>query len=308
MANAEALQSLVGNTFNANFYVGQVTMLTAEREKELWERWKDQKDYAARETFLKAYLPLCMRLTYEVAKNNAYQGDLMLDLFGEAQAEMVRLFDKGTFDPELGRFSSLAIPSLKGVMISFVMDNKAPFKMCTTKMQKYIFNNISRAESKLDKEFPHMPAHVRHEKIAEILGSCAQGKVTTEDVQDFVLRRKSVGLSADSPAFGSEDNETLVDRAPSEDNSLSILEQEDRQRTEQLMHQAIEKLDSRSRDVIRERFLNPEQQTLQQLALKYNVSHERIRQIETAALKKLRAEMTGDLPPRPTAQARYIPA
>jgi RNA polymerase sigma-32 factor len=298
MLETEMTEASLGNIFNSHLYVGKTKKLTREREKELWDRWKDYKDYKARETFLTAYLPLCLRMTYEIARNNLDQQDLISDLFGEAQAEMVRLFDKGKFNPELGRFHNLAIPYLKSAMLRFVRDNKAPFKLCTTHKHAVIFNNISRVERQLDQEFPRLSSHARHLKIAEKLGSAGDEQITAEDVLDFVLRRQSIGLSADAPAFGAEDSETIADRASTGDDPLSILQQAEQAQREERMHTAIEKLDPRSRDIIKQRYLSPEPQTLHDLALTYGISDERIRQIEVAALKKIKAEVNRNILPK----------
>ncbi len=153
--------------------------------------------------------------------------------------------------------------------------------MATTKAQRKLFFNLRSAKKRLG----WLNQQEIHE-VAEDLG------VRSEDVIEMEKRMSSIDASFDGPVDNDDDDHVYAPSAYLEDKRLDpeatlAEEQEDALKQERLVY-AIEALDERSRDIISKRWLAEDKATLHELASQYNVSAERIRQIENNAMKKLR--------------------
>lgn len=309
----EAPQARDEDNSVSNLYglAAKTAFLTAEREKELWTR---RHDPAAKAEILTAYFPLCQSLAIANARMGS-GGKLRVDDYeAEARLAMVIAYDKYDPSDESGaRFSSYAKPRIKHALMELDIRMSGPVKLATTKEQRSLFANWGRFNQQALIENRQSGTHARHVRIAELLTAHAPHyKFDADMVREYEARRASRGISMNAPLKLSErhaDSAELIDFIAADyGNAESDVEERDDKNQKTLMKAALLSLDDRARDIISKRLLceDDEKVSLHDLAATYGVSAERIRQIEVAALKKMRQFMEGDLGETPAA-ARHKP-
>ena len=251
-------------------------MLTAEEEKELAERLYYHEDLDAAKKLILSHL----RFVIHVARGYSGYGLPQADLIQEGNIGLMKAVKR--FNPEVGvRLVSFAVHWIKAEIHEYVLRNWRIVKVATTKAQRKLFFNLRKTKQRLG-WFNENEVDM----VANELG------VSKEDVLEMESRMSGADVGFDLPT---DDAETEI-YSPShylEDKSSNFaaeLENEnfESQATEQL-GVALQSLDARSQDIIKARWLDDNKATLHDLAAKYNVSAERIRQLETNALKKLKS-------------------
>lgn len=283
-----SLQRL-GNTLplgSLDAYVGrvnQIPLLSAEREHELACRLYENEDMDAARELIMAHL----RYVVRVARGYDGYGLAQADLIQEGNVGLMKAVRR--FNPHLGvRLVSFAVHWIKAEMHEFILKNWRIVKIATTKAQRKLFFNLRKMKQRL--------GWFTQEEIAAVANDL---KVSTADVLEMEKR-----LNAHDAAFdgytdedGGDDGSTvslapaqvIADHRFSPDRLLENLR--DGQRHQTQLEDALEQLDPRSRSIMQRRWLNDNKATLQELAQEYNVSAERVRQLETKALKKLRCAL-----------------
>ncbi|TCJ95886.1 RNA polymerase RpoH-like sigma 32 subunit [Volucribacter psittacicida] len=267
--------SLEGYIRAANEY----PMLSAEEEKSLTERLYYHEDVEAAKKLILSHL----RFVIHVARGYSGYGLPQADLIQEGNIGLMKAVKR--FNPEVGvRLVSFAVHWIKAEIHEYVLRNWRIVKVATTKAQRKLFFNLRKTKQRLgwfsDKEV---------NLIADELG------VSAKDVVEMESRMTGSDLAFDLP---NEENDEDV-YSPSlylEDkhsNFAAELENEnyESQATEELTT-ALSTLDARSQDIIKARWLDENKATLHDLAAKYHVSAERIRQLESNALKKLKSAVS----------------
>lgn len=258
-----------------------IPMLTAEREQELATRLYQQDDLKAAQELIMSHL----RFVIHVAKGYAGYGLPQADLIQEGNVGLMKAVKR--FNPEVGvRLVSFAVHWIKAEIHEFVLRNWRIVKVATTKAQRKLFFNLRKNKKRLG-----WFSHDEVNNVAETLG------VSTKDVLEMESRMsnqdQAFELSSDeddsasagsfSPAQYLEDKQsdlaTLVEDSNWEDHA-----------NKRLMSAMVD-LDERSQDIIRTRWLTDDKSTLQELADKYQISAERVRQLEKNALTKLKNTM-----------------
>ncbi|MEH8033324.1 MULTISPECIES: RNA polymerase sigma factor RpoH [Gallibacterium] len=266
--------SLEGYIRAANEY----PMLTAEEEKELAERLYYHQDVDAAKKLILSHL----RFVIHVARGYSGYGLPQADLIQEGNVGLMKAVKR--FNPEVGvRLVSFAVHWIKAEIHEYVLRNWRIVKVATTKAQRKLFFNLRKTKQRLG----WFNAN-EVDMVANELG------VSAEDVQEMESRMSGIDMGFDLPTDDSE--ETYSPALYLEDKSSNFaaeLEEEnfENQATDQLS-EALEQLDERSRHIIQTRWLDDDKATLQELADHYGVSAERIRQLESNALKKLRNAVT----------------
>jgi len=257
--------------------VNRFPLLTAEQETALGRRWKAHEDVdAARELVLSH-----LRLVVAVSRNYLGYGLPQADLIQEGNVGLMKAVRR--FDPERGvRLVSFALHWIKAEMHEYILRNWRLVKLATTKAQRKLFFNLRSMKG-------GMGALTRKEadSIARELG------VKTEEVLEMEMRLGGSDVALD-PAPGDEESVTpIAYLTDSEDEPVQILERTETARNRSVgLQRAMAKLDDRSRRIIEARWLKEEDPaTLQELADEYGVSAERIRQIESKAIKTMRGQM-----------------
>lgn len=266
--------SLEGYIRAANEY----PMLTAEEEKELAERLYYKEDLEAAKKLILSHL----RFVIHVARGYSGYGLPQADLIQEGNIGLMKAVKR--FNPEVGvRLVSFAVHWIKAEIHEYVLRNWRIVKVATTKAQRKLFFNLRKTKQRLgwfnDNEV---------DMVAEELG------VSKQDVIEMESRMTGADVGFD--LSNDDDDESYAPALYLEDrNSNFAAELENENYETQAADQvaaALEGLDERSQDIIKARWLDENKATLQDLAAKYNISAERVRQLETNALKKLKSAVT----------------
>jgi RNA polymerase sigma-32 factor len=259
--------------------VNRFPLLTAEQEVELGRRLQRDNDLDAARQLVLSHL----RLVVAVSRNYLGYGLPQADLIQEGNVGLMKAVRR--FDPERGvRLVSFALHWIRAEIHEYILRNWRLVKVATTKAQRKLFFNL-RSMRKATALTP-----TEANSIARELG------VKPEEVFEMDTRLSGKDVALD-PQPGDE-GETVTPLAyltDEEDEPAQILERlETAQNRTTGLKRALSRLDDRSRRIIESRWLREEDQaTLQDLANEYGVSAERIRQIESKALKSMRAEMAG---------------
>lgn len=267
--------SLEGYIRAANEY----PMLTAEEEKELAERLYYKEDLDAAKQLILSHL----RFVIHVARGYSGYGLPQADLIQEGNIGLMKAVKR--FNPEIGvRLVSFAVHWIKAEIHEYVLRNWRIVKVATTKAQRKLFFNLRKTKQRLG-WFNENEVDM----VANELG------VSKEDVIEMESRMTGADVGFDLPN-DENDEETYAPTLYLEDKSSNFaaeLENEnyEAQAAEQL-GMALERLDERSQDIIKARWLDDNKATLQDLAEKYNISAERVRQLENNALKKLKSAVS----------------
>ncbi len=261
-----------------------IPMLTAEEEHDLATRLYNENDLQAAQSLIMSHL----RFVIHVAKGYGGYGLPHADLVQEGNVGLMKAVKR--FNPEVGvRLVSFAVHWIKAEIHEFVLKNWRIVKVATTKAQRKLFFNLRKNKKRLG-----WFSNDEVNSVAETLG------VSTKDVLEMENRMSSydqafelskddddnLGGSSFSPAQYLEDKQS--------DLAIDIEKTNWKNHANQRLSTALVKLDDRSQDIITTRWLNEDKTTLQELANKYQISAERVRQLEKNALTKLKDTMVFD--------------
>ncbi|MFI4887460.1 MAG: RNA polymerase sigma factor RpoH [Burkholderiales bacterium] len=257
--------------------VNRFPLLTAEQETALGRRWREHEDVDAARQLVLSHL----RLVVAVSRNYLGYGLPQADLIQEGNIGLMKAVRR--FDPERKvRLVSFALHWIRAEIHEHVLRNWRLVKIATTKAQRKLFFNLRSMKRSSAALTPSEAG-----KIAAALG------VKPEEVFEMETRISGGDVSLD-PTPGDEESVTpIAYLSDTEDEPAQILERlETAANRSSGLHSAIAALDQRSRRIIEARWLREEDSaTLQELADEYGVSAERIRQIESKALKTMRSQM-----------------
>lgn len=255
--------------------ISRIPILTEEEEHDLALRLYHQEDVTAAHQLVLSHLRFVVHLT----RNYKGYGLPLGDLIQEGNIGLMKAIKR--FNPYVGvRLSYFAAHWIKAEIHEFILRNWRIVKIATTKAQRKLFFNLRSSKKRLgwlDRE--------ESKQIAEHLG------VSIEDVTEMEARMSNSDssfdpLSADDTEFNNSPSQYLAD--PNAKGVEQLIDQDFYQHRVNQLGNALEILDERSRTIIKERWLDEDNKsTLQDLAKVYNVSIERIRQLEKKALKKL---------------------
>lgn len=257
--------------------VNSYPMLTAEEEKALGEKLYYENDVDAAKQLILSHL----RFVAHIARGYNGYGLPQADLIQEGNIGLMKAVRR--FNPEMGvRLVSFAVHWIKAEIHEYVLKNWRIVKVATTKAQRKLFFNLRKAKQRLG-WFSNDEVNV----VADELG------VSVKDVLEMESRMAAQDMSFDID--NDDDNTTIVAPAlyledAQSDFSKTIENDNWENDTTDKLHNALLQLDERSQDIIKARWLDEDdgKSTLQELAEKYQVSAERIRQLEKNAMKKLR--------------------
>jgi len=258
--------------------VNRFPLLTAEQETALGRAWREHEDVDAARQLVLSHL----RLVVAVSRNYLGYGLPQADLIQEGNVGLMKAVRR--FDPERGvRLVSFALHWIKAEIHEHILRNWRLVKIATTKAQRKLFFNLRSMKTS--------SAGLTREQAREIAQTLS---VKPEEVLEMETRLSGGDVALD-PTPGDEDNMVtpIAYLTDTEDEPVQILVKEESARNRSTgLRSAMAKLDDRSRRIIEARWLKEEDPaTLQELADEYGVSAERIRQIESKALKTMRAQM-----------------
>ncbi|QTN36591.1 RNA polymerase factor sigma-32 [Cognatishimia activa] len=258
-------------------------LLDAETETALAIAWRDDRDERALHRLITAY----MRLAISMASKFRRYGVPMNDLVQEAGLGLMKAADK--FDPDRGvRFSTYAVWWIKASIQDHVMRNWSLVRTGSTSAQKSLFFNLKRVEAQILRESGEpLDSHQLTEKIATEIG------VSVRDVEMMQGRLSGGDYSLNAQQGGDEDGREWIDVL--EDDTMQGSEQVDEARDSAVLkswlEEAMEDLNDREKLIVRQRRLSEKGRTLEMIGQDLGISKERVRQLEVAALAKMRTKL-----------------
>ena len=257
--------------------VNQAPVLTKEEEHALAVKFKENNDLdAARQLILSQ-----LRFVVHIARTYSGYGLPLADIIQEGNVGLMKAVKK--FDPDKGvRLVTYAVHWIRAEIHEFVFDNWKIVKVATTKAQRKLFFKLRNSKKKIG-----WLTNDEKSLIANDLG------VKTRDVETMEQRLASKDVLFDRP----EDNDDSYVSpagflpAPNSDPSRLVEKENWLESNIELLSEAMDNLDNRSKEVLKLRWLTEEKVTLKELAKKFNVSLERVRQIEEQAILDLREQL-----------------
>ena len=258
----------------------QIPVLTAQEETELAKRYYQHQDLAAAKKLIIANL----RFVVHIAQTYTGYGLALADLIQEGNIGLMKAVKR--FDPKVGvRLISFAVHWIKAEIQEFILRNWRIVKIATTKAQRKLFFNLRKMK-------PHLGWFNQKEieAVAQDLG--VKPETVREMESRLASRDMSLDISADENSDAKSTSYSLLDThfEDTRYDPARLLEASDTTGSRQdNLHKALAQLDEREQSIIRERWLTEPKITLQELAKRYQVSAERVRQLEQKAIKSLRS-------------------
>ncbi|WP_410471862.1 RNA polymerase sigma factor RpoH [Faucicola mancuniensis] len=272
--------SLTAPGVNLGAYINavhQIPILTPEQEQELAHRYYDEGDVEAARLLVMSHL----RFVIHIARSYSGYGLPQGDLIQEGNVGLMKAVKR--FDPNKGvRLVSFAVHWIKAEIHEFVIRNWRIVKVATTKAHRKLFFNL-RSLKKTNNQLTLEEA----EAIAKDLN------VTVKQVLEMESRLTSYDASFEAQS-DDEDEGRYAPQYYLEDevNPADMVEDADwEESNNNALAEAMDSLDERSRDIVQQRWLNEQKATLHELAAEYNISAERVRQIEKNAMDKIKEAM-----------------
>jgi RNA polymerase sigma-32 factor len=256
-------------------------MLSAHEELELSQRWRTKRDNDAAAMIVASHL----RLAAKIAARYRNYGLPLSDLISEGNIGLMEAVKR--FDPDLGfRFASYARWWVRAAVQTHILQNWSLVKVGTTLAHKRIFFNLRRLESKM--QITTHNSELQPEHVTGIAGALGVSPQAVVSMRCWLNGRDRSLAAPISPDRRLTWEDSLVDPDNLED---SFGEEEEAAVQRAMLPVALRSLDPRQRQILIERRLKEVPTKLQELALRYSVSAERVRQIEVRAFRKLRKTM-----------------
>jgi len=254
--------------------------LEREQERKLAERWREQRDQNALHQLTSAH----MRLVIAIAARFRNYGLPMQDMIQEGHVGLLEAASR--FEPEREvRFSTYATWWIRASIQDYILRNWSIVRGGTSSAQKALFFNLRRLRAKLSRNGDERMSESVYAEIAEAIG------VSKKDVATMDVRLSGADTSLNAPIADGENNASermdfLVDDTPLPDETVSAVI--DAERRSRWLRDALGCLNERELRILQARRLGEDQVTLDALGHKLGISKERVRQIESRALEKLK--------------------
>jgi RNA polymerase sigma-32 factor len=260
--------------------VNKIPVLTFEEEQDLARRYRDEDDIEAARRMVLAHL----RFVVHVAKGYTGYGLALGDLIQEGNIGLMKAVKR--FDPDHGvRLVSFAVHWIRAEMHEFILRNWRIVKVATTKAQRKLFFNLRKSKKRLG-----WLSYEEVKTVAKDLG------VKPEVVLEMESRLSGQDVGFDLPPNADDEIPYVAPVAylegKTQDPEMEAESSDWTEHNNTLLYAGLDELDERTKDIIRCRWLQDDKMTLQDLANRYGVSAERIRQLEANALRKMKASIT----------------
>jgi len=272
---------LAGPIGSADAYVQRISaqpLLSKEEEQQLAHQFRDDGDLDAARSLVMSQL----RFVVHIARSYSGYGLPLGDLIQEGNVGLMKAVKK--FDPAVGvRLVSFAVHWIRAEIHEFVLKNWRQVKIATTKAQRKLFFNLRKAKKHLG-----WLSHAETQAIAKDLG------VSPAEVTEMEKRLSGQDLTFDPAPSADEESSYAPAQYLSSDepDPARVVEEADwQEQASGHLQLAMKELDQRSREILQHRWLAEKKTTLQVLADRYQVSAERIRQIEQNAIKTLQSHL-----------------
>jgi RNA polymerase sigma-32 factor len=278
-----SLPSLTGDSTLSNYIekVNKFPYLTQEEEHSLAVQLQETGDIEAAHKLVTSHL----RLVVKIAAGFRNYGLPMVELISEGNIGLMQAVKK--FDNTKGfRLSTYAMWWIKAAMQEYVLHSWSLVKIGTTAAQKKLFFNLRKMKNRLEK--------VDNKSLSpkEIAQIATELNVTEREVIDMDSRLSQGDQSLNTPILGREDESgEMIDLIAGNEIAQDVIlaERQEKKMRHGMLIKAMSSLNDRERDIITERRLKEHPTTLEDLSKTYDISRERIRQIENRAMEKLQA-------------------
>ena len=262
--------------------VSTIPMLKVEEEQELAKKLQEEGDLSAAKQLIMSHL----RFVAHIAKSYSGYGLPQADLIQEGNIGLMKAVKR--FDPSVGvRLISFAVHWIKAEIHEFVLKNWRIVKVATTKAQRKLFFNLRKNKKRLG-----------WFNQAEVSTVASELGVSEKEVREMESRMSGQDMGFDLTGDDNDDAPTST-YSPVQyltDGSADLADDIEQHQWQEQSHtrlfSALKTLDERSQDIVSARWLSDDKATLQELAEKYSVSAERVRQLEKTAMKKLQSAMS----------------
>lgn len=258
-------------------------MLSKEEEFMLAKQWQEHEDTESAEKMVTSHL----RLVAKIAMGYRGYGLPMAEVVSEGNVGLMQAVKK--FDPDKGfRLATYAMWWIRAAIQEYILRSWSLVKLGTTAAQKKLFFNLRRIKGEIN---AIEQGDLRPEQVTEI---ATRLNVTEDEVISMNGRMSASDASLNAPIGGTDGDGEWQDWLEDEDQQGQATEFANRQEFQarmSLLEKAMEDLNEREKHIITERRLKDEPVTLEDLSKVYNVSRERIRQIEVRAFEKLQKAM-----------------
>ena len=260
-------------------------LLDPQEEYMLAKRWREHEDTEAAHKLVTSHL----RLVAKIAMGYRGYGLPINEVIAEGNIGLMQAVKR--FEPERGfRLATYAMWWIRASIQEYILRSWSLVKLGTTAAQKKLFFNLRRVKGQIEalEEGDMRPEHVSD--IAKRLG------VPEQEVVNMNRRLASPDSSLNTPLGTESESEWqdwLADESLDQETQLAETEELEERRT--LLSTALEELTPRERDILEARRLRDEPMTLEDLSVKYDISRERVRQIEVRAFEKLQEKMKAAL-------------
>ncbi len=258
--------------------LGKAPILEAEKEFELARRFRDHGDEEAGCLLISAHLRLVVKIANDFQRKWTKN---VLDLIQEGNVGLVKALNK--FDPDRGiLFSYYASFWIRAYMMKFVLDNWRIVKVGTTRAQRKLFYNLGKEKQRLES----MGITADPDSISENLD------VSRSEVVEMIQRLGQNDLSLNMPQNDGSDA-ALIDLIPDNGHGAEeiVLKGETSRLLQENINELMPRLSDKERDIIRLRLLSENPLTLREIGERYGLSRERIRQIETKVLARIKSHV-----------------
>jgi len=283
MSNSNHALNLLTPTGSLEAYIqaaSQIPILDANEERELAVRLHEHGDLEAARRLVVSHL----RFVIHIARGYSGYGLPQADLIQEGSVGLMKAVKR--FNPAMNvRLVSFAVHWIRAEIHEYILRNWRVVKLATTKAQRKLFFNLRKSKKRLG-----WFSQEEVEAVAKDLN------VSPEIVLEMEKRMSGQDTSFDGYADQSDDFDFTPAPAGylqdlSNEPSLVLERENSTEHDNDRLSEALESLDERSRDILQQRWLSDKKSTLHELAAKYNVSAERIRQLEQSAMKKMKATL-----------------
>lgn len=260
-------------------------ILSAEEEYLLARQVIDQQNIQAAHKLVTSHL----KLVVKIALSMRGYGIALMDLIAEGNIGLMHAVKK--FDPELGhRLSTYAMWWIKAAIQEYVIKSWSLVKIGTTVAQKKLFFNLKKAKQRILNFHSRNSEELSNDDISEL---AVQLNVTENEIKEMDSRLSGGDYSLDNPVASRDgmENATMLDFIPESraNQEIAMAHTEETNIKKRIFGEALANLSERERAIVAARHMQEEPETLDVLSKQYNISRERIRQIETAAMNKLKS-------------------
>ena len=257
--------------------VNKIPSLTPEEELLLAKNYVEHQDLEAAHRLVTSHL----KLVVKIAISYRGYGLPMVEMVSEGNLGLMHAVKK--FDPNLGnRLSTYAMWWIKASIQEYILRSWSMVKIGTTNAQKKLFFSLGKIKTKIRQNQEREINHADYLTIADDLG------VAPRDVRDMDIRLSKMDASLNEKRYGDEEGEMMElipEKGPNQE--ILLLARQDAAWKNRILTQALQQLNSRELDIFSKRKLHDPALTLDELSKQYNISKERVRQIENAAFVKV---------------------